>query len=212
MDEAGFQLTLATGYTWCARGSRVRVPYEAPQGRRVNAIGAYCTHGPARGGLQAQVWAPLPKSRAQKPRTTPADRAAAHGLREDEVGPIDAVRVIAFIWRLAGRPAEAAATWTRPVPLTIVLDNYAVHKSQAIAAVRPAWAAAGIELLYLPAYSPELSAMEPVGHDLKAHHVPIRSFAQVAELKQAVEGALTRKAAQLRQAASKTTDRIRLSA
>ncbi len=153
----------------------------------------------------------LPKSRAQKPRTTAAERAAAHGLREEDVGPIAAARVVAFIWQLAGRPPDAAVTWTRPVPLTIVLDNYAGHKRQAMGAAQPAWTAAGIALIYLPAYSPELSAMEPIWHDLKAHHLPIRSFAAVVDLKQAVETALTQKAGQLRQAAAKTTNGVRLS-
>ena len=51
------------------------MPYQAPQGRRVNVIGAYFTHGPDAGRFDARSWAVLPKSRAKKPRTTPDERA-----------------------------------------------------------------------------------------------------------------------------------------
>jgi transposase-like protein len=37
---------LPTTYSWFPQGQRLRVPYQAPQGRRVNAVGAYFTHGP----------------------------------------------------------------------------------------------------------------------------------------------------------------------
>jgi transposase len=59
--------------------------------------------------------------------------------------------------------------------------------------------AADIFLVYLPAYSPELSAIEPVWNDVKAHHMPVRSFECVTSLKQAVDMALARKAQQLQQ-------------
>ena len=40
LDEAGFSMTLSNAYSWSPVNKRVRVPYEAPQGRRVNAVGA----------------------------------------------------------------------------------------------------------------------------------------------------------------------------
>ncbi len=49
LDDAGCALTLPTTYTWYLRGERLRVPYQAPQGRRVNVLGAYFTHGPQAG-------------------------------------------------------------------------------------------------------------------------------------------------------------------
>jgi transposase len=86
----------------------------------------------------------------------------------------------------------------------IVLDNYSVHKSQTIADARPHLEAANVHLVYLPAYCPELSAIEPVWNDIKQHQLPTRSFAQVRDLKQAVEAALARKAHQLQHAAKST--------
>ena len=65
--------------------------------------------------------------------------------------------------------------------MTIVLDNYSVHKSGTVRAMDAAWQAAGIELRYLPAYSPELSAIEPVWNALKQHELPIRSFARIGD-------------------------------
>ena len=206
LDEAGFALTLPTSYSWYPQGQRLRVPYQAPQGRRVNVIGAYFTHGPQAGRLEWRSWAVLPKSRARTPRTPPEQRAAAHGLTVEEVGPIDAARLVAFLWQVAGRPAEAPPTWRRARPLVIALDNYSVHTSQTVVAALPQLAAANIELVYLARYCPEQSGIEPVWNDVKQHQIPIRSFAQVADLKHAVDDALARKAQLLQQARDKPTN------
>jgi putative transposase len=206
LDEAGFALTLPTTYSWCPQGQRLRVPYQAPQGRRVNVRGAYFTHGPQAGRLEYQRWAVLPKSRARKPRTTPEERAAAQGLTAAEVGPIDAERLVTFLWHLAGRPAEAAPTWRRARPLVIALDNDSVHTSQTVVAAQPALAAANVTLVYLARYCPEQSGIEPIWNDVKAHQLPIRSYEQVADLKRAVDGALAHKAQLLQLAHAKPTN------
>src|ERR687893_261011 len=99
-------MTLATASSWFLRGKRLHVPYQAPQGRRVNAIGALFTHGPEAGPLEHQSWAVLPKSRAKQPRVSMEARAAAEGLSVEHVGPIDAERLVAFVWRIAGRPVD----------------------------------------------------------------------------------------------------------
>ena len=190
----------------------MRVPYQAPQGRRVNVIGAYFTHGPQAGRLEYRSWAVLPKSRAHKPRTTPEERAAAHGLTVDEVGPIDAERLVAFLWQVAGRPAEAASDWRRARPLMIALDNYSVHTSQTVVAAQPLLAAANVELVYLARYCPEQSGIEPVWNDVKQHQIPIRSFERVADLKHAVDDALAHKAQHLQHAHGKTTNLQHLAA
>lgn len=192
-------MTLATSSSWFLKGERLKVAYQAPQGRRVNAIGAHVTHGPEAGRLEHQSWAVLPKSRAKQPRVSLDERAAAQGLRLEEVGPIDAARVVAFVWRVAGRPADAPADWKRERELWVAWDNYAVHKSEMVRAAQEQWAAAGVHVVSLAAYCPEQSGIEPVWNDVKHHHMPVRSFERVAELKQAVDHALTCKAAQLRQ-------------
>lgn len=199
-------MTLPPAYSWFPQGERLCVPYAASQGRRVNAIGAHFTHGPNAGHFAYQTWAALPKRRTKRQRKTPDAIAAAHGLTADEVGAIDAARFLAFVWQVAGRPHDAAAMWQRERPLMIVLDNYSVHKSKTVAEMHPRLAAAGVTLLYLPSYCPELSAIEPVWNDVKQHHLPRRSFEQVADLKYAVDDALARKADQLQQRYAKTTN------
>jgi DDE superfamily endonuclease len=211
VDEVGFSPTLPTNYSWSGRGQRIIVAYEAPQGRRVNALGAYFTHGPAAGTLLTQTWARVPPRRAKKPRKTAAEVAAAHGLGEEELGVLDSARFIAFIWMVAGRPAGAAADWVRERPLEIILDNYSVHTSGAVRAMREEWKAAGIQLRYLPAYSPELSAIEPVWNTVKQHELPTRSFRVLGDLKRAVDEAFARKAAALQQAAAESTSFVRAS-
>lgn len=47
LDECGFSPTLPTGYSWTLPGERKLVRYEAPQGRRVNALAAYRPFGRA---------------------------------------------------------------------------------------------------------------------------------------------------------------------
>lgn len=197
MDEAGFAPTLPTNYSWYPVGERLRIPYEAPQGRRVNAIGAYFSHGVLAGRLAFETYASLPESRAKKARRTLAERAAAHELAVEEVGPIDSERLVRFIWKIAGRPSVHSGVWKRERPLMIWLDNYSVHKSERVREEAAAWEQAGITLCYLPSYSPELSTIEPIWQDVKHHEMTQRSHEKVRALKGAVEEALARKAARL---------------
>lgn len=212
LDEAGFALTLPTSSSWSRVGQRLTVPYEAPQGRRVNVIGAYFTHGPLAGRLETARYVRLPKLPGKPDAGRLAEQAAAHGVAVEMVGPIDSERFIAFIWRLAGRPAEAPHGWMRERPLVIVLDNYSVHKSQAVKAARREWAAAGVLLWYLPAYSPELSRIEAIWQRIKYRRIRRRSHDQVIDLLNAVEGALAAEAATLRDAHAETVHSLRLAA
>jgi DDE superfamily endonuclease len=178
-------------------GERLHVPYEAPQGRRINGIGAYFSHGGLAGQFQFVTYASLPKSQAKHPRTSPEARAVVHGLRPEEVGPIDGERLVQFIWQVAGRPVVYPEGWQRERPLVIVLDNYSVHKSEAVKVALPELERAGIILFYLPSYSPELSRIEPIWQAVKHHELRKRSYALLGALKQAVEEALQRKATEL---------------
>ncbi len=198
-------MTLPPCRSWFPQGERLEVAYEAAQGRRVNVIGAHFTHGPEAGRFEHQSWACLPKSQAKKQRTTLEQRAAKHGLTVEEVGPITSERLLAFVWRIAGRPEGVEAGWERERELKVVLDNFSVHTSQVVEQAEEALKRAGIELVYLPSYSPELSRIEPDWNDIKQHHLPVRSFEQLGDLKKAVDGALVGKAHQLQQAQAKTT-------
>jgi putative transposase len=178
-------------------GERFHIAYEAPQGRRVNAIGAYFSAGPAAGRFAFEATATLPKRRAKKARVPLAEQAAAHGLRPEQVGPLDSERLVRFIWTIAGRPAVHTSDWQRERPLVIWLDNYSVHKSERVRQEQAAWAQAGITLCYLPSYSPELSNIEPIWHAVKHHQLRRRSYPVLGDLLTAVEEALTQKAAAL---------------
>jgi putative transposase len=212
LDEAGFAPTLPATYSWSAVGERLEVPYEAPEGRRVNAIGAYFSHGPQAGEFHHQSWASLPKSRAKQQVPTLAEQAAAHQLSPEEVGRIDSERLLAFIWKIAGRPAIHAEDWRRERPLVVALDNYSVHKSQEVREAQPMLAAANVTLWYLPAYSPEMSEMEPIWHAVKHREIVRRSHEVLGGLKREVDAALARKAAALRAARSESADLCRRAA
>lgn len=47
LDQSGFCPTLPTGYGWGRLGRRLVVRHEAPQGRRVNVVGALSPYDPA---------------------------------------------------------------------------------------------------------------------------------------------------------------------
>ncbi len=129
-----------------------------------------------------------PGARWAQHRKSAEERAATHGLRAEEVGPIDAERVVSFLWQVAGRPAGVDGAWKRERPLMIALDNYSVHTSQKVEGACGELAAADVHLVYLARYCPEQSGIEPVWNDIKQHHLPIRSFERVADLKHAVDG------------------------
>jgi hypothetical protein len=200
---------LPTCYSWFSLGKVLRIPYEAPQGRRVNAIGAYFSHGPMAGRFLFETYAGLPKSKAKKQRKTPEQIAATHGLSAAEVGPIGTERFLAFVWRVAGRPETGAENWKRELPLYLVLDNYSVHTGQVVQAAVAALESANVFLFYLPSYSPELSDIEPIWNAVKHHEIPVRSHQKVKDLKVAVDAALTRKAEKLLASKSESTNELR---
>lgn len=56
LDQSGFCPTLPTGYGWGRRGHRLVVPYEAPQGRRVNVVGALAPYDPTGSRFLFETW------------------------------------------------------------------------------------------------------------------------------------------------------------
>jgi hypothetical protein len=167
------------------------------QGRRVNALGAYFSSGLLSGRFEFETYATVPHSRAQKARRSLAERAAAHGLGVEEIGPFDSERVVQFIWKIAGRPPGHPDEWQRERPLRIWLDNYSVHKSERVREELPALERAGITLHHLPSYSPELSKIEPIWHAVKHHEMKEWSHTELVALKRATGEALCKKAVDL---------------
>jgi putative transposase len=58
----------------------------------------------------------------------------------------------------------------------IVLDNYAVHKSQEVKKNLEKWRNKGLEFFFISTYSPELNLIEPEWHQLKNHEIAGRMF------------------------------------
>jgi hypothetical protein len=191
-------MTLPNAYSWSPVGKRVHVAYEAPQGRRVNAVGALF-HKSRRFTFATLARAPNSKRKAVSP--------LALGLEPSELGVLNAEFLIDFIWRTAGRPCEAVPEgWRRDKPLVIVLDNYSVHKSTRYQEERLKWRAADIDLFFLPSYSPELSGIEPVWRDVKQHRMRRLSRSCLLDLKRDVDAALTAKTKALVASATRLTE------
>jgi hypothetical protein len=162
LDESGFAPTLPVNYTWARLGTRAVVPYGAPQGRRVNVIGALAPSGP-------------PPRLAYRTRTGQRDSAAC----------------VAFLWRaVAGLPAppeDLPALYRRARPCVLVRDNDAVHRSAVVKALLPALETVGVTVFYRPPSSPALNAIEPLGRHLKYDDLPVRRFSAAEALKAAVD-------------------------
>lgn len=190
LDEVGFAPTLPTSFTWARVGTRPLVPYEAPQGRRVNVIGALAADGPC------------PRFVYASRRT---DRRATASTATAPAGRLDSAAFLAFVCQdVAQLPAAwdaLPADYVRPRPCTIALDNYSVHHSKAVQAAAPLLARAGVTFFYLPPYSPELSTIEPVWQHTKYTAITTRSYADGDALQQAVNDALDKRAMALQHAA-----------
>lgn len=174
LDQSGFAPTLPTGYGWGRLGTRLVVPYEAPQGRRVNAVGAFAPYDP------------------RGPRLVFETRRKAEGR-------YDAAAHLAFVRRVAGLTANPLTTTARPC--VVALDNYSVHHAAAVKEAAPILAKAGVTFFYLPVYSPELNPIESVWRQIKYQDIPERSHATDTSLQTAVDTALARRAQHLRQSA-----------
>ncbi len=173
LDESGFAPTLPPGYTWARAGTRAIVPYVAPQGRRVNVIGALAPYGP-----------------------TP------HLAYHARSGKIDSAAFTEFLWRAVARlpaaPATLPAGYRRSRPCVVVMDNYSVHRSTVVKEMLPALEAAGVHVFYLPPYSPELnSPIESLWRHVKHEDMPVRSYPDADALLAAVDHALADHAASL---------------
>jgi len=160
---------LPTGFSWGRLGTRLVVPYAAPQGRRVNVVGALAPYAPGGPRLLFET--------RRKPQ-----------------GRYDATAHLAFVQRVAGLSPDG-----RRRPCIVVLDNSSVHHSQTVKAALPALAETNIHCWYLPPSSPELNAIEPVWRQLKYQDLPIRSHPTDHALQSAVEHALARRALHLQQ-------------
>ena len=74
-----------------------------------------------------------------------------------------------------------------PVPITLVLDN---ARYQRCALVQAVAASLGIELLYLPAYSPNLNWIERLWKFVKKHCLYSKYYADFTAFTQAIEACL----------------------
>jgi len=183
LDQCGFAPTMPTSYTWAREGTRPLLRYEAPQGRRVNALGALAPFGP-------------------RPRFVYETRLAG-------AGKLDGEALLDFVGRelvgvAGGRAALEAlpADYRRERPCTIALDNYGVHHSKPVKAALPKLEAIGVAFYYLPPYSPKLNRIEPEWHAIKYDRLAERSFTSGPALKAAVDTALEERAGELHNSTS----------
>ena len=78
------------------------------------------------------------------------------------------------------------------VPLVLVLDNAGLHRSTTVRQALPDLRKHNVHLFYLPPYSPELNAIEPVFRAVKHLDLPARRYRTAAALEAAVDAAFTR--------------------
>lgn len=76
-------------------------------------------------------------------------------------------------------------------PTVLVLDNASIHKAHVVQACHKQWAAAGLSLLFLPPYSPELNHIELLWHRCKHYWIRPQDYATDQTLLQRLEEVLT---------------------
>ena len=152
LDESGFAPSLPVTCSWVLKGQRKRIPYENPEGRRVNALAALL-HTVSETDL---VW-------TTKPKAFVADEIVQF-LRE--LPPVD-------------------------IPTVVVLDNAGIHRSKVVRAALPELWRRRVYLYYLPPYSPELNAIEPLFRVIKHDELPERRYPTVAALTAAIDTGFT---------------------
>ncbi|BCZ88018.1 hypothetical protein TthTF19_20970 (plasmid) [Thermus thermophilus] len=72
----------------------------------------------------------------------------------------------------------------------VFLDNAPFHRSRAFREAAGRWRERGLEVAYLPRYSPHLNPVESVRRRVKGFLMPRRHYGSVEELKEAVVQAL----------------------
>ena len=96
-------------------------------------------------------------------------------------GSIDSECVITAIDQLF--PSVEKETW-------IVMDNAPTHKSKKFTAKVLEWAKKRINILFLPAYSPELNPIEIVWRFIKYYWLPLSAYQSFQKLTEALNDIL----------------------
>jgi transposase len=143
---------------------------------------------------------------------------APHGRRSDTMALLVPVGPhAAFYWCGTTRRHFQAADLVhflgqRPktdVPLVVVPDNVSFHRGGDLRRALPELRAHNVHLSYLPPYSPELNAIEPVFRSVKHLDLWERRYATAADLEVAVDAAFDRVEAE---ALGKPRHQLRLAA
>ena len=74
----------------------------------------------------------------------------------------------------------------------VVVDNAKIHASEALVAQIPKWKALGLEIFYLPVYSPQLNLIEILWRFIKYHWLPFSAYLSFSHLVSSVEDILKR--------------------
>ncbi len=72
----------------------------------------------------------------------------------------------------------------------LVIDNATIHTSEAIEAKIGQWKEKGLELFYLPPYSPELNLIEILWRFIKYEWIQFSAYLSFSHLVEYVEGVL----------------------
>lgn len=81
---------------------------------------------------------------------------------------------------------------SRTQPTVVVLDNASTHRSAALTARLADWAEKGLQLFFLPPYSPELNRIEILWRLCKYQWLPFAAYTNFDALKNAVRQLLNK--------------------
>lgn len=74
----------------------------------------------------------------------------------------------------------------------VIMDNAPVHKSKKFLSRLPEWSRRGLDIIFLPPYSPELNLIEILWRKIKYEWLPFSAYTSFSKLKERVEDILVK--------------------
>lgn len=74
----------------------------------------------------------------------------------------------------------------------VIMDNAPVHKSKKFLSRLPEWSGRGLDIIFLPPYSPELNLIEILWRKIKYEWLPFSAYTSFSKLKERVEDILVK--------------------
>lgn len=131
----------------------------------------------------------LPSSRSQRLNLLGFMNRNSQGFFRTVTGSVTSEVVIDCFDEFAAQ--HSARCGEKVKPCIVILDNASMHRSKIFKAQWDSWAAQGVLIHYLPAYSPELNLIEILWRKIKYSWLPLTAYTSFDTLKAELSAVLS---------------------